>query len=93
MYGRASAVNPQQVGAKAAAHYTLDIAAGASATIQVRVTDSASSSGVDGREFDEVFAQRLPELTSSIDCDPAGVCGYRLCGRTSLLLAFSCSFC
>ena len=61
MHDRAATVNAVRVDTKAAAHYTLDIAAGASATTGVCLTDSTSSSGVAGAEFDKVFAERNAE--------------------------------
>ena len=54
---QASAIGGDGVDLEVAAE--LDIAAGASATLRVRLTDSMSSSGVAGHEFDEVFAQRI----------------------------------
>ncbi|MGH9846470.1 MAG: MGH1-like glycoside hydrolase domain-containing protein, partial [Blastocatellia bacterium] len=59
--GRHDAVNPQQVGTKAAARYRLDIAAGASITIKLRLTPSAPLPRMLTEEFDEVFAARLRE--------------------------------
>ena len=62
-----SAVNPAQVGTKAAANYKLTIAPGQTATIRLRLTDDSTSGGgpgaVDlfGRKFDRVFADRIRE--------------------------------
>jgi hypothetical protein len=39
--GRLDAVNPQQTGTKAAAHYTVSVPAGDTATIRLRLSDSA----------------------------------------------------
>ena len=37
----AGAVNPEQLGTKAAAHYALEIASGGSATVRLRLSDRA----------------------------------------------------
>jgi hypothetical protein len=63
--GAGDAVNPEQVGTKAAAHHVLEIAAGDSATIRLRLT-AANESGTDGpgkgkplgASFDRVFKAR-----------------------------------
>jgi hypothetical protein len=68
VHGRAHAVNPAQVGTKAAAHYLLTIGAGAMATIRLRLTDtrphlhepSATPHGPFD-DFDHIFAQRKAE--------------------------------
>ena len=58
---RSSAVNPGQTGTKAAAHYDFTVAAGASVTIKVRLTDTAGGSGIAEPEFGNVFAERQRE--------------------------------
>jgi hypothetical protein len=57
--GRRDAVNPAQLGTKAAAHYVLDVPAGGSETIRVRLSASAGEQGF--RDFDTVFADRIAE--------------------------------
>jgi len=61
--GRSEAVNPEQRGTKAAAHYQFDIPAGGAETIYLRFTDKELSTTSD--EFlaagEETFAQRKAE--------------------------------
>ena len=61
VHGRVDAVNPHRAGTKAAAHYIVNVAGGESVTLKLRLTDSPSSGGVAGDEFDQVFADRLRE--------------------------------
>jgi len=61
--GNIEAVNPEKQGTKVAAHYQVKIEAGASAVINLRLTNN-SLAGSDkgfGEEFNEVFADRLRE--------------------------------
>ena len=60
--GRADAVNPEQVGTKAAAHYTLTLAPGASEVVKLRL-HAASQSPLRpfGPEFDAIFERRIRE--------------------------------
>jgi hypothetical protein len=60
VHGRADAVNPNQSGTKAAAHYQVQVAAGASATVRLRLT-SARAARPFGKAFDELFSTRLRE--------------------------------
>ncbi|MCC6860311.1 MAG: glucosidase [Bryobacterales bacterium] len=57
VHGRREAVNPQRAGTKAAAHYVLNLGAGESATVRLRLTDAASND----EEFDRIFADRQRE--------------------------------
>jgi hypothetical protein len=57
--GKAEAVNPGKVGTKAAAHYVLDIPAGGSKTVRLRLSSLPPSSPF--KNFDEVFAARLAD--------------------------------
>jgi hypothetical protein len=72
--GERDAVNPKQRGTKAAAHYALTIAPGASATLRLRFTDKSAASGTEGfgeafertfdlrkREADEFYSTVIPE--------------------------------
>ncbi|HTZ97576.1 MAG TPA: hypothetical protein VMB18_14340 [Terriglobales bacterium] len=63
VHGDIRAVNPESRGTKAAAHYKLEIGAGQSATIQLRLTNNftvvATSDAFQG--FDQLFATRLRE--------------------------------
>ena len=56
-----SAVNPAQIGTKAAAHYALELAPGESATLRLRLNDREPHSTAFGSEFDRIFADRLRE--------------------------------
>jgi hypothetical protein len=62
IHGKKDAVNPQHSGTKAAAHYDKMIASGASATLRLRLTESAPGSGksLDG-DFDAALAARRNE--------------------------------
>jgi hypothetical protein len=51
-------VNPAQRGTKACAHYKLDLAAGGSATLKLRLSDTIATAGVRGAGFDQIFADR-----------------------------------
>jgi hypothetical protein len=53
------AVNPARVGTKAAAHYVLDVPAGGSRTIRLRLAAAAPDLGF--RDFDQTFAGRIAE--------------------------------
>jgi hypothetical protein len=55
-----AAVNPAREGTKAAAHYRLEIEAGASVTLRLRLSDNDLSEGI-GRDFDRVFELRRRE--------------------------------
>jgi Glycosyl hydrolase family 63 C-terminal domain len=59
--GETGRVNPRQIGTKASAHYQLSLAAGGSATVKVRLTNTPAGLGVVGPEFEEVFARRQNE--------------------------------
>ncbi len=59
--GAREAVNPAQMGTKAAAHYVSQIAPGGSVTLRLYFTDQAPMAGMLGQPFDAVFAQRLAE--------------------------------
>jgi hypothetical protein len=66
--GSIDRVNPAQNGTKASAHYELNIAAGASATIKIRLTNTIASPGVEGPQFDEIFADRQREADEFYSC-------------------------
>jgi hypothetical protein len=62
--GQRDAVNPEQTGTKAAAHYPLEIGAGESVTVRLRFTDaqdSLSTTRVFGAGFEQIFAERESE--------------------------------
>ena len=61
--GNKDAVNPEKQGTKVAAHYQVNIGAGKSSVIHLRLTKSspAKMDKTFGTNFDEVFADRLRE--------------------------------
>jgi hypothetical protein len=62
--GKQQAVNPAQVGTKAAANYAPTIQPGQTATIRLRLTDKAPNAApieLFGKSFDRIFADRLRE--------------------------------
>ena len=66
VHGDTAAVNPARTGTKVAVAVTVDVPAGGSATVRVRLTDEPVTPGdPDGRSsaaaFDEVFEQRRAE--------------------------------
>jgi hypothetical protein len=62
MHHRIDAVNPQAHGTKAAAHYRLDLPAGETRTIRLRLAaESEAPAAPFGQAFDDVFSQRLQE--------------------------------
>jgi hypothetical protein len=54
--GRLDAVNPARVGTKAAAHYTLDVPAGGSRTVRLRLTSETATGTFE--DFDRTFESR-----------------------------------
>ncbi len=61
--GNQGAVNPQQQGTKVAAHYRVNVGAGQTQVIRLRLskTPADQKGEVFGKQFDEVFADRLRE--------------------------------
>ncbi len=57
--GRADAVNPAREGTKAAAHYTLNVPAGGSQTVRLRLTATGPSDAFGG--FEETFNNRIAD--------------------------------
>ena len=57
--GQADAVNPAREGTKAAAHYVLDVPAGGSRTVRVRLTGSTPADAF--RDFDQVLNSRIAD--------------------------------
>ena len=57
--GVSEAVNPEQKGTKAAAHYRLQLAAGETATVRLRLSDQQSTKPF--ADFDKVFKARIDE--------------------------------
>jgi Glycosyl hydrolase family 63 C-terminal domain len=58
--GKKEAVNPERVGTKAAAYYVLNLGAGETKTIQLRLCDSLLAEPF-GSKFDAIFAARQQE--------------------------------
>jgi len=66
VHGAKDAVNPEQVGTKAAAHYPLTIGPGESVTVRLRFTDaelSPTGKGPFGAEFDQIISERQREAS------------------------------
>ena len=59
--GERGAVNPDQVGTKAAAHYRFEIASGESARVRLRLTDQEPTAGMLGKKFEATFSERIAE--------------------------------
>jgi hypothetical protein len=57
--GQIDAVNPEKVGTKAAAHYVLDVPAGGSQTVRVRLVAAVPDEGF--RHFDRLFSSRIAD--------------------------------
>jgi len=67
--GNRAAVNPSLTGTKAAAHYVVSLAPGASTTLTLRLTGNAAATLAD---FDQVFADRrreADEFYGELQCD------------------------
>jgi hypothetical protein len=60
LHGEQHAVNPARRGTKAALHYRLTLAAGAEATVALRLSDTTPATPF-GREFATTFADRIRE--------------------------------
>jgi hypothetical protein len=61
VHGNHAAVNPAQVGTKAAVHYHLTLGSGESRTVLLRLRDAPPTGTPFGRAFVELFRQRLHE--------------------------------
>jgi len=57
--GQAGAVNPAKTGTKAAAHYVLDVPAGGSVAVRLRLASAKPADAF--RDFDKTFASRIAE--------------------------------
>ena len=73
--GKQDAVNPQQVGTKAAAHYQVTVGAGQTSIVRLRLTNAAPvSSGNPFDGFADILAARQREADAFYRClTPAGV--------------------
>jgi Glycosyl hydrolase family 63 C-terminal domain len=71
--GMRDAVNPAQTGTKAAARYKLNIGAGETVTLKLRLTDRNPAEISFGQSFDKTFQKRLDEADEFYDKHaPAG---------------------
>jgi len=59
--GKQAAVNPEKKGTKVAAHYQVNVGAGQTKVIRLRLSSSDQKGKPFGKQFDEVFAERLRE--------------------------------
>ena len=59
--GKQRAVNPEKKGTKVAAHYQVNVGAGQTKVIRLRLSSSDQKGKPFGKQFDEVFADRLRE--------------------------------
>jgi hypothetical protein len=74
VHGQTDAVNPKQVGTKVAAHYKLEIAAGAEVVLRFRLSNQPLTVKSSlGKEFDDVFAARIRDADEfcTAHCPPA----------------------
>ncbi len=65
--GKPHAVNPEQRGTKAAAHYRLAIGPGQSVSTRLRLVNSPLPAGAFGEDFEVVFGHRLREADEFYD--------------------------
>ncbi len=62
IHGQADAVNPQEIGTKAAVHYRLQVPAGGEAVVRLRLCAEAEAPQKPiGRDFDQTFSERHRE--------------------------------
>jgi hypothetical protein len=90
VYGNQAAVNPEKEGTKAAAQYQLEIGAGQTSVIRLRLTKNPAEGNANpfGKAFDKVFADRLSEadefyrsvIPSTVTADQANVMRQALAG-------------
>ncbi|HEY9646630.1 MAG TPA: glucosidase [Chroococcidiopsis sp.] len=62
-----TAINPDRMGTKAAAHYQLAIAPGMSQTVRLRLSDSPYLSNPFGTEFEQILQTRIAEADAFYD--------------------------
>jgi hypothetical protein len=90
VHGEAGAVNPARTGTKSAAHYRLEVAGGATATVRLRLSSAAPEAAYQpfGPAYAQVFADRQAEADAyyagitppSLDADHAAVMRQALAG-------------
>jgi hypothetical protein len=67
IHGQKDAINPEQIGSKAAAHYVLTLPPGASEIIRLRLTDQDNAGGFEASKCDGLFTQRIREANEFYD--------------------------
>lgn len=67
IHGDKEAVNPDKIGSKAAAHYTLTLAPGASDQICLQFTHKSDATSLSRRKIDETFKKRIQEANEFYD--------------------------
>ncbi|MGC4098542.1 MAG: hypothetical protein QM706_15625 [Nitrospira sp.] len=65
--GDKDAVNPEKLGSKAAAHYVLTLAPGASEIIRLRLTNEERADGFQASKCDSLIKQRIQEANEFYD--------------------------
>ncbi len=75
VHGNKDAVNPDQIGTKAAAHYLLNIGAGETKIVRLRLNDSPDLAAPFGADFETIFQSRQREADEFYDriCPPGAV--------------------
>jgi len=75
IHGRTEAVNPDGVGTKAAAHYRLDVPAGGTVMIRLRLASKEEARNqLADRDFEQIFDERIREADDYYDSTaPAGL--------------------
>ena len=76
IHGKKEAVNPQEIGTKAAAYYQLQVPAGKQASVRLRLcAESEAPHKPIGQEFDQTFEERIQEAdefyTAKIPAGPS----------------------
>ena len=61
VHGAKEAVNPEQIGSKAAAYYLLTLGPGEAAAIRLRFTNQEAATSALGKEFEAIFSRRKKE--------------------------------
>ncbi len=61
VHGRKDAVSPAKAGTKAAGHYILQVPAGGSVVVRLRLSDGELDGNPFGDEFDRIFTERIRE--------------------------------
>ncbi len=88
--GNQASVNPEKKGTKASAHYKVNIGAGQTSVIRLRLTKTSVESKANpfGKDFDKVFDDRLKEADEfyksvtppSVSADEANVMRQAIAG-------------